>query len=400
MNATNDWNTRLAVVRRVLEGHVASGYASGLVAMIGRGEERMVVAVGSKALGTDDPMRRDTIFRIASMTKPITAVAAMMLVQDGTFRLHDPIDELLPELTSRRVLKRIDGDVSDTVAAKRSITVEDLLTFRFGLGIVLAPPGTYPIQRAIAELGISGFGPPNPSASHDPDEWVRRLGTLPLMAQPGEQWLYSTGSDILGVLIARASGQSFPAFLQSRIFAPLGMHDTAFFVPSEKLKRLPVAYRPQDGRLDAYDGVADSDWAAEPAFPEGAAGLVSTVDDFFAFSRFLSRRGRVLGRQLLSDASIEAMTNDYLTPAQREGGEIILGPNRGWGYGMSVACDTTAEGIPAGAYGWNGGCGTSWVADPASGVTAILMTQTMFERPDPPAVHKDFWHAVFAPIRP
>jgi CubicO group peptidase (beta-lactamase class C family) len=384
MNATDDWNNRRAAIGRVLEGHVAGGYASGLVAMVGRGEERTVFAVGSKAFGSDDPMRRDTIFRIASMTKPITAVAAMMLV----------------ELANRRVLKRIDGDVSDTVAAKRSITVEDLLTFRLGLGIVLAPPGTYPIQRAIAELDISGFGPPNPSASYDPDEWIRRLATLPLMAQPGEQWLYSTGSDLLGVLIARASGQTFPAFLQSRIFTPLGMHDTAFFVPPEKLKRLPVAYRPQDGRRDAYDGIADSDWGVEPAFPEGAAGLVSTVDDFFAFSRFLSRRGRVLGRPLLSDASIDAMTSDRLTPVQREGGEIILGPNRGWGYGMSVACDTTAEGIPAGAYGWNGGCGTSWVADPSSGRTAILMTQTMFERPDPPAVHKDFWRAVFAPILP
>jgi CubicO group peptidase (beta-lactamase class C family) len=396
MSAIDVWNTRHVTVRYLLEEYVARGYATGMVALIARGEESTVVTVGDKASGAHDPMRRDTIFRIASMTKPIIAAATMMLVEDGKLRLHDPVDELLPELANRRVLKALDGEVDDTVPAVRPITVDDLLTFRLGLGMVLAPPGRFPIQTAIAELGLTGFGRMSVSVSHDPDEWMRRLGTLPLMAQPGEQWLYNIGSNVLGVLIARASGESLPAFLRSRIFGPLRMHDTAFFVPRERLERLSVAYSRRDGELVCYDDAANSDWRADPEFPEGAGGLVSTVDDYLAFSRCMLLRGRVGDRQLLSNASIAAMTSDHLTRVQRDTGAIILGRDRGWGYGLSVALQTTAEGVPAGAYGWVGSCGTSWAADPASDITAILMTQTLFERPDPPAVHKDFWRTVFA----
>ena len=241
-----------------------------------------------------------------------------------------------------------------------------------------------------------GFGPPDPTSPHDPDEWQRRLGTLPLMAQPGEQWLYTTGSNVLGVLIARASRQSLPAFLHERVFAPLGMVDTAFHVPPEKLDRLPTGYRPNADALEAYDDPVRSAWGTPPTFPAGDAGLVATVDDLFAFSRFLLRRGRIADRQLLSEASVAAMTKDHLTPAQRAGGQIILGPDHGWGYGMAVVIGTTPEGIPAGTYGWSGGLGTTWVAEPHSDLTAILMTQTMFTNPDPPQIHKDFWRAVFS----
>jgi CubicO group peptidase (beta-lactamase class C family) len=385
-------------VREVLMGHVARGYAPGVVALIGRGEDSHVMTVGAKALGGADPMRRDTIFRIASMTKPITATATMMLIEEGTLRLDEPVDRLLPELGNRRVLRRIDAPLAETVPATRPITVEDVLTFRLGMGVIMAPTDTYPIQRAITELGLVGFGPPDPTSPHDPDEWMRRLGTLPLMAQPGEQWIYTTGSNVLGVLIARASRQSLPAFLQERVFAPLGMIDTAFYVPPEKLDRLPTGYRPNAGRLEVYDDAARSSWNVPPAFPAGDAGLVSTVDDYFAFSRFLLRQGRARERQILSEASIAAMTTDHLTPAQRVGGQIILGLDHGWGYGVSVALHRTSEGIPAGAYGWSGGLGTTWVADPRSDLTAILMTPTMFEGPDPPQVHKDFWRAVFLSI--
>jgi CubicO group peptidase (beta-lactamase class C family) len=369
------------------------------VALIGHGDASQVVTIGTKALGGADPMRRDTIFRIASMTKPITAAAAMLLIEEGKLRLDEPVVRLLPELANRRVLKRIDSPLDDTVPARRAITVEDLLIFRLGLGMVPAPPDSFPIQRAITELGLVGFGLPDPTSPYDPDEWMRRLGTLPLMAQPGEQWLYTAGSDVLGVLTARASGQSLPMFLQERIFAPLGMKDTSFFVPPDKLDRLPVGYLPKPGGLEVYDEAATSAWSKPPAFPAGDAGLVSTVDDYFAFSRLLLRRGRVGDRQLLSAASVRAMTKDHLTPAQRTGGRIFLGPNHGWGYGMAIEIKTSAEGIPAGAYGWSGGLGTSWEADPRSDVTAILMTQTMFDSPDTPAVHKDFWRAVFHPTR-
>jgi CubicO group peptidase (beta-lactamase class C family) len=270
-----------------------------------------------------------------------------------------------------------------------------VLSFRLGLGVVFAPPGAYPIQRAIGELGLVGFGSPDPASLHDPDEWMRRLGTLPLMAQPGEQWMYTTGSNVLGVLIARASGQSLPEFLQARLFEPLGMKDTSFCVPAAKLGRLPDLYRPTPDGLALYDTGRDTAWGKPPVFPEGDAGLVSTVEDYFAFSRFLSRKGRIAGRQLLSEASIEAMTRDHLTPQQRAGGQAILGADHGWGYGMGVALKLTAEGEPAGSFGWGGGFGTSWLTDPGSDRTAIVMTQTMYGSPEPPTLHQDIWRGVF-----
>jgi CubicO group peptidase (beta-lactamase class C family) len=365
--------------------------------MVGDADGAQVLAIGASAVGGADPMRRDTIFRIASMTKPVTAAAAMMLIEEGKLRLDEPVDRLLPELAGRRVMKKIDGPVDDTVPAERPITVEDLLTFRLGLGMALAPPRAWPIQRAIADLGLVGFGPPDPGSPLDPDEWMRRLGTLPLMAQPGERWLYTAGSNVLGVLVARAAGRPLPAFLEERIFEPLGMKDTAFHVPAGKLARLPAAYRTAPSGLARYDEPAHSRWAVPPAFPAGDSGLVSTVDDSLAFSRLLLAGGRAGGSRLLAEASVAAMTRDHLTPAQRAGGEVILGAGRGWGYGMSVVLSATAEGIPAGAFGWNGGLGTSWLAEPATGLTVILMTQTMFDRADPPDVHKDLWRAVFGP---
>jgi len=384
-----------AAAQEVIDRHVARGYASGIAALVANRDECHGLTAGSKAFGTADPVRRDSLFRIASMTKPITAVAALLLVEDGKLRLDEPVDRLLPELAERRVLRAVDGPLDDTVPAARPITVEDLLTFRLGLGIVMLPPDTLPFQRAVAALELIGFGPPDPAAPLDFDEWLRRLGTLPLMAQPGERWLYTTGSNVLGVLVARAVGQSFPAFLHERIFRPLGMKDTAFFVPPAALHRLVSAYRPVAGGHELYDAPASSAWGRMPAFPAGDAGLVSTVDDFHAFSRFLLDGGSADGRRLLSERAVAAMLRDHLTPAQRADGEPILCRGNGWGYGLAVAVEPRAEGIPAGVFGWNGGLGTSWLADPASGLTAILLTQTMFQSPDPPDVHKEFWRAVF-----
>ena len=229
---------RLDRMHEVMEAHVDRGELPGLVTVVSRRGAVHVDTIGTTAIGGRDPMRRDTIFRITSMTKPIAAAAAMILVEECALRLDDPVDRLLPELADRRVLRRLDGPLDDTVPAKRPIVVRDLLTFRMGLGVMLGPGDAYPIQRAIRELGIVGFGPPDPSTPHEPDEWMRRLGTLPLMHQPGEQWRYNTGSYVLGVLIARASGQPLETFLRERIFEPLGMRDTGFSVPAAKLDRL------------------------------------------------------------------------------------------------------------------------------------------------------------------
>src|SRR5438874_3639376 len=193
------------------------------------------------AIADAAPIRRDTLFRISSMSKPITAVATMILVEECKLRLDEPVDRWLPELAGRQVLKRLDGQLDDTVPANRPTTVRDLLTFRMGFGQMMALPDAYPILKAANEQQI-GMGPPSPSMMPAPDEWIRRLGQLPLMHQPGEKWMYNTGSDALGVLIARASGQQLEAFLRERIFEPLGMKDTAFSVSAASLDRLATSY--------------------------------------------------------------------------------------------------------------------------------------------------------------
>jgi CubicO group peptidase (beta-lactamase class C family) len=223
MSAGGLSKARLGRVHDVMAGYVERGEVPGIVTLVSRRGEVHVDAVGMKAVGGSDMIRRDTIFRITSMTKPITAVATMILVEECKLRLDEPVERLLPELAGRRVLKRLDGPLDDTVPANRPITVRDLLTFRMGFGIIMGPPDVYPIQKAVSEQQIVGFGPPNPSTPHAPDEWIRRLATLPLMHRPGEKWMYNTGPYVLGVLIARASGQPLGTFFRERILEPLGM---------------------------------------------------------------------------------------------------------------------------------------------------------------------------------
>ncbi|HEX6122184.1 MAG TPA: serine hydrolase domain-containing protein, partial [Ktedonobacterales bacterium] len=348
-----------------------------LVTLLARRGAVYVDVIGAQALG-GAPMQRDTIFRISSMTKPITAVAAMILVEECKLRLDDPVDRLLPELADRQVLKRLDGPLDETVPANRPITVRDLLTFTMGFGILLTPPDTYPIQTAISERQL-GQGAPRPLTPPAPDEWMRRLGTLPLMHQPGEQWMYNTGSDVLGVLIARASGQPLETFFRERIFEPLGMTDTSFSVPAAKLDRLATSYmaNPESGALELYDEAAGGQWSRPPAFPSGAGGLVSTIDDYLAFGQMLLNRGRNGNGRLLSRLAVEAMTTDQLTPQQKAVSGFFPGyfDNCGWGFGVSIV--TRRDGVAAvpGRFGWDGGLGTSWYSDPREEMVAILMTQ-------------------------
>jgi len=388
---------RTGLVIEILERHIETGYLTGAVALIGRGTHAEVVAVGDQARERPGLMQRDSLFRVTSMTKPITAAVTLMLVDEGKLRLNEHIDHWLPELAQRRVLRSPSGPLDDTVPANRPITVEDLLTFRCGLGFVPTAGTDSPLERRIAELRLVGFGPPDPASLLGPDEWLRRLGTLPLMAQPGEMWQYNTGSCILGVLIARVARKPLPLLLAERLFAPLGMKDTGFVVPAAQRTRFVSAYRLESGRAQLEDAPATSPWTKVPAFFDAAAGLVSTADDYFAFSSFLLSRGHRGGRRLLSREWVAAMTSDHLSASQRTAAEPIIGNRRGWGLGLAVVTDTTPQGVPAGAYGWNGGFGTSWVADPASETSAILLTQTLFASPAPPAVHQEFWAAVFSP---
>ena len=392
---------RLKRLHDVMTGYVERGEVPGLVTLVARRGEGHVDAIGAVAGGSEEPMRRDTIFRISSMTKPITAAAAMILVEACALRLDEPVNRLLPELANRQVLKRPDADLDDTVPAHRPITVRDLLTFTMGLGIVAAAPGTVPIADALAELEL-GQGMPSPQTPPAPDEWIRRLGTLPLMYQPGERWMYNTGSDVLGVLIERASGQPFEAFLKERIFDPLGMNDTGFDVTWDRIGRLATSYviDPDRGAAAIYDEPADGQWSRLPSFPSGGGGLVSTVDDFLAFADMLRGKGVSRGERILSRPSVEFMTSDQLTPEQKATSGLVPGFFRvhGWGFGVAVVTERTEVAKSVGTYGWDGGMGTSWYNDPAEDLTMILMTQQAWTSPIPPRLFRDFWTATYQAI--
>jgi len=379
-------------LHRAMTGYVERGDIPGIVTLIARGDEVVADAVGRLTAGGDAPMRRDSIFRIASITKPIAAAAVMILVEEGKLRLDDSVEKWLPELANRQVLRSIDAELDDTVPARRAITVRDLLTFTFGFGSVMAMPGTYPIQRPIAEGHLGGDGPPHPSLTPGPDEWIRRLGALPLMYQPGERWAYNTGSDVQGVLVSRVSGMSFGEFLRKRIFEPLGMKDTGFWVPAEKLDRLAGVYRMdyEAGKLEVFDSETDSEYARPPAFESGAGGLVSTADDYFAFCRMMLNKGTYRGQRILSEGSVKAMISDQLVPEQRQGAELFFGDHSSWGFGVGITLRAAKPWMVPGSFGWTGGFGTMATSDPANDCVSILMTQRLMDSPELPPVFNDF----------
>ena len=392
-------SVRLGRMHHFMNGYVERGEVPGLVTLVSRRGEVHVDVIGTQAFQDSTPMRRDTIFRISSMTKPIIAVATMILVEECKLRLDDSVERWLPELAGRKVLKRLDGPLDDTIPAKRPITVRDLLTFCMGLGLMMASPDEYPILQAVNEQQI-GMGPPNPSAMPAPDEWMRRLGQLPLMYQPGEMWMYNTGSDVLGVLIARASGQPLETFLRERIFEPLGMKDTGFSVPPASLDRLATSYwtNPQSGELLVYDEAKGGQWSRSPAFPSGAAGLVSTIDDYLAFGQMMLSLGKHSNERILSRPSVEVMTTDQLLPGQKAGPDAVSGflDGHGWGFGVSVFTRRDDVSAVPGRYGWDGGLGTSWYSDPREEMVIILMTQSAWASSSPPNVY--FWTLAYQAI--
>ena len=324
-------------------------------------------------------MTRDTLVRISSISKPMTAAAVLSLVDEGVVGLDAPIDGLLPELARRRVLRRPDGPLEDTEPAQRPITTRDLLTFTWGFGMegaMFMAPEPWPIFTATLDRELSTFGPPRPSSMPDPDTWMARLGELPLLAQPGERWLYQTGSQVLGVLASRAVGAALADVLRERVFGPLGMDGTAFHAADTG--PLATAYELRDGRLEVSDA-PNGDWSRPPVFPDGGGGLVSCADDLIAFGRMVLRRG---GPVLSAEAAGE-MTRNQLTRAQRANvwpGFSFLG-GRGWGYGVSVRGD--------GSYGWEGGFGTSWTNVPAQDLTVVVLTQRAANETGMPAVCED-----------
>jgi CubicO group peptidase (beta-lactamase class C family) len=367
-------------VRAAAEPHVGDDRVPGLVALVARGDEVWVEAFGTLAIG-GTPVRRDSLFRIASTSKPITAAVTLAVIEEGLIGLDEPVDRLLPELAHRRVLKRPDGPLSssETVPAERAITTRDLLTFTFGFGMVNEMFGSgpmWPVVAASEELDLCTIGPGNPARQPDPDTWIAGLGSLPLLAQPGERWMYNTGASVLGVLVERATGEPFADVLQSRLCGPLGMVSTAFW--TSETDRLATAYGGDPEGLAVWDE-PDGMWSRPPAFADGACGLVSTADDLLAFSRMLLAGGA----PVLSEASARAMCTPQLTDGQKSFGGLgrEFFAHKSWGY-----CQGVWE---TGAFGWDGGFGTSWRVDPAREETVIVLTQRMFESSEPPPVHRD-----------
>src|SRR5215467_13400617 len=391
---------RLGRLHKSMTGYVERGEVPGIVTLVSRHGEVHIDAVGNTSLGGRDLVRSDTIFRIASMTKPIMAAATMLLVEEGKLRLSDAVQKWLPELAARRVLTRIDAPLAETVPAQRPITVRDLLTFTMGFGLLLTPTGEYPILSAANELQIGMRPAYQPQAMPDPDEWIRRLGTLPLMYQPGERWLYGIGSNVLSVLIARVSGQPLETFLRQRISEPLGMKDTSFSVPADKRDRLASCYipNPTTGTLELFDGGEQSQWGRPPIFPSGANGLVSTLDDYLAFAQMMLSQGRHGNERLLSRLSIEVMTTDQLTPAQKAVSSLPLlsgfFETHGWGFGVSVVTRRDDLASVPGRFGWDGGLGTSWFSDPKEDLVGIVLTQRLY----PLDLYRDFWTLVYQAI--
>ena len=370
---------------------IDSSMVPGMVTLLARQDEVHVKAIGLQDTATEAPMRRDTIFRIASMTKPVSAAAAMILVEEGMIGLDDPVDRWLPELANAKVLRTIESPLDDTVSSKRPVSLRDLQTMRLGFGAVMAPLDTYPVQNPIADLDLAPSGNLFP---HSPDEFMQRLGSLPLLHQPGERWMYHTGSDVLGVLIARVSGQSLEQFLSERIFAPLGMNDTSFWVPEAKLDRLATCYQIDldTGQLVVWDKARGGKWSRPPTFEAGGGGLVSTVDDYLAFCRMMLNGGRYGSERILTRASVEAMTSDQITPAQKAASPFFPGfwDNQGWGFGLSVTTEPDDISSTPGRYGWAGGYGTTFIADPNSGLVAILLMQRLATGPDDFEINQQF----------
>jgi CubicO group peptidase (beta-lactamase class C family) len=376
-------------LQSTLQGYVRSGALPGAVALLARREQIEVHAVGSLGLDQGAPMARDSIFRLASITKPIAAAAALLLVDEGRIALDAPVIDWLPELASPAVARTPSGPVDDVVPAHRAITLWDLLTSRSGWGF--PADFTLPAIQMLFEVQKDGRAPHLFPAPH---EWLTALARVPMVAQPGEQWLYATSFDILGVLIARVAGQSLGEFMAERLFEPLGMVDTDFAIPAAKLERLAHYYGPDpSGALHEAD--AREAWTSRPAFESAGGGLLGTADDWLRFARMILAEGTVGGRRLLSPTLVRQMVTDHLTDSQHRSAQLFL-EGQGWGLGGSVDVAPDQPWQVPGRYGWVGGTGTSAHLIPSTGTVAILLTQVGVTSPIPTALQLDLWRGAAA----
>lgn len=328
-----------ATLDEALQPLVQDANPPGLVWGLDLHGTRRLGALGHLDASQRVPAQTHHIFRISSMTKPLTAAAALCLVEDGQLALDQSIDDLIPELADRPVLRHPGADLTDTEPAVRSITVEDLLTFRLGHGVDFATMGDpTPLDERLEELGLT-LGPPNPQRHLAADDWMARLGRVPLRDQPGHRWLYNTGAEVLGVLVARACGTSLSTFLRQRILDPLGMPDTGFWVPAESLPRFGACFAAAGApgsELEVFDP-PDGQWSSQPPFEPGDGGLVSTVTDYLTFAVQLRDSDAAPEPRLLPPTTLRAMTSNQLSAQQLRAGGPAPDGAIGWGYGLGVA---------------------------------------------------------------
>ena len=351
-------------LEELLRRHVEAGTVPGAVALLGSDEVEVVAAGVASTDG--GPMPDDAIMRIQSMTKPITSVAALRLVEAGRLGLDQSLDEWLPELADRRVLSSPTAALDDTVPARRAITLRHLLTNTSGYGMAIADS---PLQRAMTENGTEAGPEPSPLGA---EEWLTRLAELPLAFQPGEGWRYHHSFSVLGILLARLTGRPLGEHLAEDLFGLLGMTDTALWVPEDKLDRLPAAYRHGENGLAETEPAGGGFYAGSPSVDVSHGELVSTARDFHRFARMLADGGRVDGEPVISTDHVRQMTTDQV-PAECKTPESFFPgfwEETGWGFGVAVK----TAGPQRGRYGWSGGQGTDFFVDP-DGTVGIILTQ-------------------------
>jgi CubicO group peptidase (beta-lactamase class C family) len=386
-----------SAIGQALDTQIKSGNVPGGVALVGRGLTVDLHVAGVRDVESGAPMQRDTIFAVASIGKPITAASALILVEKGILQLDEPVDKWLPELADRRVIRSLEADLDDTVPARRPITLRDLLTMRMGLGAVFTDPASSPLLKRMAELELA----PGPKLfGHSSEEYMRRIESLPLLHQPGERWLYHTGMDVAGVLIERVSGKKLGDFQRERIFEPLGMKDTGFWVPAEKAQRLATRYSrmAETGELLVWNPASGKSFLEPPPFEAGGGGHVSTVDDFLAFGRLLLGRGEYGGKRILQESSVAEMVKDQISAEVKAVSPFFPGfwDTHGWGLGMAVITAPDDISPRPGRFGWWGGFGTTFFADPNSDTVAILFTQRMMNSADDTKMSEEFLKLAFS----
>jgi CubicO group peptidase (beta-lactamase class C family) len=381
----------LAEIDALMQSYVNEGKLAGIVMLIAReGKVAHAGAYGQMDIEDGRPMRRDALFRIYSMTKPITGVALMTLYDEGRFALDDPVAKYLPGFDNIKVFAGEDNGTIKLVDLKRPVTIRDLMCHTAGLAYGLFP--ATPVDEMYKEAKLL-------DRMKNLDSMMERLVKIPLAAQPGEKWMYSIAVDVQGKLIEALSGEPLDEFFAERVFQPLAMKDTAFFVPADKLGRLTVNYGKKDGRLSPVDGSKTSQFATKPALLSGGGGLVSTADDYLRFAQMMLNRGELDGVRILKPETVDLMTRNHLAENLMP---ITIGPlalaNTGFGLDFAVRVKT-GEGEPQGSLGeywWGGAASTQFFVAPRENLICVGMTQFI---PATPLYFQDARKKLYTAVR-